>query len=451
MKKTESGSKTAYRFLAILTALTLAGGLFSYTLPSYAVEDDDTPDESDVEAIEEEIENQEEEIEQTQSDIEETESTISSLETAQEALEEYLEDLNSQYTTLAEEIAVLNEEIEAKQAEIEEAQAALEEALEVEEQQYEDMKTRIAYMYENPQSSFLEILLTGGSFADALNQYGYAASITEYDREMFEAYVEQKELIEEQEALLEAEMEALEELYSEVEEKQSSVSSLQSSTSGQISQYISDIADATAELEDQESTLETQQAVLEELIAEKKQIEAAIEAAKAAEILESIGTEVVGVRTTELEYVTYSAYSATEEEITALAVLIYCEAGNQGYEGQLAVASVVMNRIRDSRFSQTDIISVIRASGQFAPVTSGRFDLMLESGLDQVTDSCYTAAEAAIAGTSNVGNRTFFRTYAGYPELSGLVIGDHIFSYTWNYVDDVAESSDTSDEDDAEQ
>ena len=80
------------------------------------------------------------------------------------------------------------------------------------------------------------------------------------------------------------------------------------------------------------------------------------------------------MRTTELEYVQYGAYSATEEEVTALAVLIYCEAGNQGAEGQLAVGAVVMNRIRDPRFAQNDIMSVIRASGQFSPVTSGRFD-----------------------------------------------------------------------------
>lgn len=139
------------------------------------------------------------------------------------------------------------------------------------------------------------------------------------------------------------------------------------------------------------------------------------------------------MRTTETEYVQYGAYNASEEEVTALAVLIYCEAGNQGAEGQLAVGAAVMNRVRDPRFAQGDIISVIRASGQFSPVTSGRFDLILEQSLDSVTESCYTAARRAIAGESNIGNRVFFRTYANYPSLSGLVIGAHIFSYTWNF------------------
>jgi spore germination cell wall hydrolase CwlJ-like protein len=139
------------------------------------------------------------------------------------------------------------------------------------------------------------------------------------------------------------------------------------------------------------------------------------------------------VRTTELEHAQYASYPASEEEITALAVLIHCEAANQGIEGQLAVGAVVMNRIRDPRFAQNDIMSVIRAGGQFSPVTSGRFDLVLTQALDTVAASCYEAANRAVAGESNVGDRTFFRTYRNYPSLSGLVIRDHIFAHKWNF------------------
>ena len=407
-------------------ALALALGLPSYTHLPYRALAAETPDESDVQEIQQEIDNQQQEIDKTQQEIDETEEKKQKLQQAKEDMESYLSDLNKQYASLEEEIADLNSQIEDKQAEIEQAQADLEEAKAVEEQQYADMKARIQYMYEHPQNSFLEILLTSGSFADALNQAGYAASITEYDRKMLEEYVAQKEAIEEKEAQLQGEMEALEELQASVEEKQSQVSALADSTSGQISQHVNEIAQAQADLDGKNNTLENQKEVLEQLI------EAQIEAAKAAEIQASLG-DVTGVRTTELEYVQYGAYNATEEEITALAVLIYCEAGNQGAEGQLAVGAVVMNRIRDSRFAQSDIMSVIRASGQFSPVTSGRFDLILEQDLGSVPESCYTAARRAAAGESNIGNRVFFRTYASYPSLSGLVIGAHIFSYTWNF------------------
>ncbi len=420
MKKHSRLMKTAYRLGGVTLALALG-------FTSYAV-----PDQSDVDSIQSEIDRQQDEIDKTKQEIDATQDKKDRLQQAKTEMENYLKDLNKQYSSLEEEIAQLNQQIADKQAEIEEAQAELEEAKDTEEKQYADMKARIQYMYENPQSSFIEILLESGSFAGALNRADYAERITAYDRDMLENYAAHKAEIQEKEEKLQAEKEALDEMQASVEQKQQQVSALASSTSGKISQHVNDIAAAQAELNGKSSTLADQQEVLKQLIAEKRKVEAQIEAAKAAEIIGSLG-DVTGVRTTELEYVQYGAYSASDDEVKALATLIYCEAGNQGAEGQLAVGAVVMNRIRDSRFAQSNIMGVIRASGQFSPVTSGRFDLMLTDGQASVTESCYTAARRAIAGESNVGNRTFFRTYANYPALSGLVIGAHIFSYTWNY------------------
>ena len=412
--------KMAYRFGGVALALTLG-------FPSYAV-----PDQSDVDNIQNEIDKTQDEIDKTQNAIDATKDKKERLQEAKSQMEDYLKDLNKQYSGLESQISELNKQIASKQEEIAKTQEELEKAKNTEEKQYADMKARIQYMYENPRSSFIEILLESGDFASALNRADYAERISEYDRDMLEAYAAHKAEIQEQEEKLEAEKEALDEMQASVEKKQKEVSALASSTSGKISKHVNDIAAAQADIDGKSNTLANQQEVLKQLIAEKKKIEAQIEAAKAAEIVGSLG-DVTGVRTTELEYVQYGAYSASEDEIKALATLIYCEAGNQGAEGQLAVGAVVMNRIRDPRFAQGDIMSVIRASGQFSPVTSGRFDLMLTDGAGSVTESCYNAANRAIAGESNVGNRTFFRTYANYPSLSGLVIGAHIFSYTWNY------------------
>lgn len=111
--------------------------------------------------------------------------------------------------------------------------------------------------------------------------------------------------------------------------KQSEVSSLASSTSGKNQPACERYRGGQDDLDGKSNTLANQQEVLKQLIAEKKKIEAQIEAAKAAEIIGSLG-DVTGVRTTELEYVQYGAYSASEDEVKALATLIYCEAGNQG-------------------------------------------------------------------------------------------------------------------------
>lgn len=103
-----------------------------------------------------------------------------------------------------------------------------------------------------------------------------------------------------------------------------------------------------------------------------------------------------------------------------LGALVHCEAGNQSYEGKLAVAAVVMNRVRSGAYPNT-ISGVIYASGQFTPAGNGQVERCIQSGVDA---SCLQAAQEAIAGSTNVGTATHFRR-AGKHE--GYVLGDHVF------------------------
>ena len=112
------------------------------------------------------------------------------------------------------------------------------------------------------------------------------------------------------------------------------------------------------------------------------------------------------------------AIGTTEDVL--LAALVQCEAGNQPYEGQLAVAAVVMNRVRSGAYPNT-ISGVVYASGQFGPAASGKVEATVKAG---VKDSCLQAAKAAINGETNVGSATHFRR-AGTQE--GIVIGSHVF------------------------
>lgn len=102
-----------------------------------------------------------------------------------------------------------------------------------------------------------------------------------------------------------------------------------------------------------------------------------------------------------------------------LAALIYCEAGNQSYEGKVAVGAVVMNRVESSRFPNT-IKSVIYQKGQFTPAMTGKLGRVLASG--NIPSSCYEAARDALNGSNPIGNRLFFSTGGG-----GYKLGDHYF------------------------
>ena len=112
-----------------------------------------------------------------------------------------------------------------------------------------------------------------------------------------------------------------------------------------------------------------------------------------------------------------SSYSAGDLDL--MAAIIYCEAGNQSYEGMVAVGAVVMNRVNSSSFPNT-ISEVIYQSGQFTPASSGSLASALANG---VPSTCYDAASAAMAGENPVGNALYFNAGSG----SGMQIGDHQF------------------------
>ena len=112
--------------------------------------------------------------------------------------------------------------------------------------------------------------------------------------------------------------------------------------------------------------------------------------------------------------------AASGDEVVLLAALIQAEAGNQPYEGQLAVGAVVMNRVRSGAYPNT-IQGVISAPGQFGPAATGRVAAIMASG---PRASCMQAAQAAINGETTVGSLTHFRRAGG---IDGIVIGNHVF------------------------
>ena len=111
-----------------------------------------------------------------------------------------------------------------------------------------------------------------------------------------------------------------------------------------------------------------------------------------------------------------------ERQKKLLAALIFCEAGNQPYKGQVAVGAVVMNRIASSKYPN-DIDSVIYQRGQFTPARNGKLARVLNS--NRIPASCYEAARDAMNGANPVGNALFFNT--GRVSTKGYKLGDHYF------------------------
>ena len=125
--------------------------------------------------------------------------------------------------------------------------------------------------------------------------------------------------------------------------------------------------------------------------------------------------------------------TVSDDDIWLMACVIDWESGYQTYEGKLAVANIILNRVRSARYGNT-ISSVVYARSQFTGVAdssgkpSSKFAARLASG-PRSTD-CVKAAMQALSGVNNVGNYTSFLTtatanYSAYSDY--IVIGDHCF------------------------
>ena len=395
-----------------------------------------------------------------------TEQEQNKLNNAKSEMENYLKELANQSKSLNEQVAELDQQITDKENQVSSMEGRIEEAQADLDKQYEDMKTRIQYMYENDQTAIQSIItaaLTGG-LTGLLNQVEYTVSVNQYDRNMLENYKASKADLDDQYAKLQDEQDALELLKTETEKKKQQVADQQAATGSKLSEYEKLLAQKEGEITDMAEFIKEKTDLLNQLIAKATQEEAAARLRAAQQAAASMNTS--GNIQQADSGISGGSVSLSEYEIMMLATIIYCEAGNQGTDGQLAVGYVIMNRIRSSRFPNT-LEGVLRQSKQFEPVGSGRFDLVLKAEQDDdipniVTQSCWNAARAVINGTSNVGESLFFRTWAPVPSLvtnlqnGGVpywIIKDHIFYYYWtSYTTGSSDSKkDQTDEDDEDE
>ncbi|MFF2481426.1 cell wall hydrolase [Paenibacillus sp. NPDC058071] len=91
----------------------------------------------------------------------------------------------------------------------------------------------------------------------------------------------------------------------------------------------------------------------------------------------------------------------TEEDLTLLAKITMVESGYESYQGQLAIANVILNRVKSDKFPDT-IREVIYSGKQFPPAHNGLLDKSKPNA------SVLRAAKDALNGKNNVGGAVYF-------------------------------------------
>ena len=367
----------------------------------------------------EKIDKAEREKKETESKLDETEENLDKLNEQKDSLQGALSTLNTELSQVSNNLSDLEMKITDKEAEIEalheeiaQVQEELNIAIQLKDEQYEAMKRQIKFIYERSDNLYLELFFSAGSFSDFLNKNNYIEQLSAYEEKVLQQYKDAQAAMEEKEEELHLAMERLEKDKEELDEykvqvvaEQSRVSGLVSKTSNSINATASQISEAEAEALAYEQKIKEQE---ENITALKAKLAEEIRMAQLA---------------SESSWRDISEVSFAEGDRYLLANLIYCEAGGEPYNGQVAVGAVVMNRVLSSVFPNT-VTGVIYQSRQFSPVASGRLALALAEG--KATASCYQAADEAMKGSTNVGNCVYFRT-----PVEGVTpkyrIGGHIF------------------------
>ena len=369
-----------------------------------------------------------------------------------ETLENKTSDLQSQLAGINQDLLKISDEISDTQmrvtivnSEILRSEDELAVSQQNEDQQYENMKSRIKYMYENGNSSMLELLFSAESMSDLLNKADFIQNISQYDRDMLNELQNIHADIENQKMALQNQQASLNNLENELQQQQAELQQKADETSTDLAQFQAQLQ----QIREQEAAKAAAEA------AAKAQQEAAAKAqqqAQASANASSSGNNTSSNTTNSSGSTNYgssnsgnsysgssnscnnasggttnnSGSSANTSDLDLLAAIIQCEA-YQNYDSLLAVATVIMNRVYDSRFPNS-ISGVVYAAGQFEPAFSGRLEYVLNAG---PTSLSYQVAQDAINGArlAEVADCYYF-LYAGTGH-SGVNIGGNVFFPSW--------------------
>lgn len=207
------------------------------------------------------VKEQQEQSEQRKSEIE---SKIQELEVYKADAISYIQKMDAELADVEAKLEDLSNQQAIKEQEIAETEIELEDAKKTEREQYESMKLRIQYMYENGNESYLDMLLGAESFADLLNKSEYITQIINYDRDMLDAYQQTILEVEAKEAQLEEENQELTYLIQESEDEKENLHRLIDAKAVVLAGYEADIESGEAEV----SALEADMAKMEEELAE---------------------------------------------------------------------------------------------------------------------------------------------------------------------------------------
>ena len=287
-----------------------------------------------------------------------------------------------------------------------------------EQLQYDAMKKRIKYMYETGNTSLLQIIFSSESMGDFLNKAEFVKNITEYDRNMLDELQKVHELVAKKDSDLKAEQASLAEMKTNLDQQEQELNDKISSTSGELQASSEALAKAKEAQAAAAAALKKKQE--EEAAEQQRQAKAAQTAANnTSSSSGNTDSGSSGGNTT----ITVPDTPAETTDLVLFAAILQCEAGGYNYDGILAVATVIMNRVESPLYPNT-ISGVVYQSGQFAPTWDGSLSRVLQRG---PVSLCYQVAQDALGGARLASVSGCYQFRSASTGMSGINVGGNVF------------------------
>lgn len=227
------------------------------------------------------------------------------------------------------------------------------------------------------------------------------------------------ELVAKKDSDLKAEQASLAEMKTNLDQQEQELNDKISSTSGELQASSEALAKAKEAQAAAAAALKKKQE--EEAAAEKQKQEEAANAAASNTSGSSGNTDSgsSGGNTT----ITVPDTPAATTDLVLFAAILQCEAGGYNYDGILAVATVIMNRVESPAYPNT-ISGVVYQSGQFAPTWDGSLSRVLQSG---PVSLCYQVAQEALGGARLASVSGCYQFRSASTGMSGINVGGNVF------------------------
>lgn len=211
------------------------------------------------------LEEEKKKQQEMQQELKNTQKYLKELEKLKGDTEAYIKELDVRLTQLTDNIFTLERDIDTTKADIEATKLDIIKAKAEVNAQYATMKLRIKYMYENGESSYLDMILGSENMGELLTRAEYLSQITAYDRAQLEKLKVAKEQLDAREASLVAKEAELEALLVETQEEQKATEVLMAAKKESMSGFDSQISEQEAAEKELQAELKAQKAIVAEL------------------------------------------------------------------------------------------------------------------------------------------------------------------------------------------